>query len=177
MHIPILRNGAPYRSLTTQPLRHFSTGEQVAEMSLANPGLISRDILKSRSHQNSLQALSMQELLDICGQAADVFMDEDLPLGEESLSPAEYVDLQSATTGMPKSLCRINMEKIAGTLREMETILFGLTRGLDLDGLDKGFRFQDGRTISYRCQADSLGDILPSNSPGVHALWIHSIAL
>ena len=177
MHIPILRNGTPYRSLTTQPLRHFSTGEKIAEMSLANPGLISLDILKSRSHQNSLQALSMQELLDICGQAADVFMDEDLPLGEESLSPAAYVDLQSATTGMPKSLCRINMEKIAGTLREMETILFGLTRGLDLDGLDKGFRLQDGCTISYRCQADSLGAVLPSNSPGVHALWIPSIAL
>ena len=144
MHIPILRNGTPYRSLTTQSLRHFSTGEKVAEMSLANPGLISLDILKARSHQNSLQALSMQDLLEICGQAADVFMDEDLPLGEKTLSPAEYVDLQSATTGMPRSLCRINMEKIAETLREMEAILSGLTRDLDLDGLDKGFRLQDG---------------------------------
>ena len=80
MHIPILRNGTPYRSLTTRPLRHFSTGEIVAEVSLANPGLISLDILKSRSHWNSFQALSMEELLGICGRAADVFMDGDLPL-------------------------------------------------------------------------------------------------
>jgi acyl-CoA reductase-like NAD-dependent aldehyde dehydrogenase len=146
-------------------------------VSLANPGLISLDILKSRSHWNSFQALSMEELLGICGRAADVFMDGDLPLGEKFLSPAEYVDLQSATTGMPKSLCRVNMEKIAKTLREMETVLSGLTRDLDLDGLDKGFRLQEGHTVSYRCRTDSLGAVLPSNSPGVHALWIPSIAL
>ena len=43
--------------------------------------------------------------------------------------------------------------------------------------LDEGWYDQDGRSLSYICQADALGAILPSNSPGVHALWVPSIPL
>ena len=43
--------------------------------------------------------------------------------------------------------------------------------------VDAGFGTQDGRTVSYLGQADVLGAVLPSNSPGVHALWVPAIAL
>jgi len=44
IHLPLLRAGRPYRSLTTQTLKHVRTGEPVAEVSQANPGLIARDL-------------------------------------------------------------------------------------------------------------------------------------
>ena len=49
----------------------------------------------------------------------------------------------SATTGLPHVLVRRNMEKIRGVLDRIETVLAGLTRGLDLAVLDRGGR--DGR--------------------------------
>ena len=52
---------------------------------------------------------------------------------------------QSATTGMPQRLCRGNMEKIRFVLDEMERVLGGLTRGLDLRALDDGWVEQGGR--------------------------------
>ena len=64
-------------------------------------------------------------------------------------TPDEFVRLQSATTGMPQALCRGNMEKIRFVLHEMETVLGGLTRGLDLRRLDRGWVEQGGRTVSY----------------------------
>ncbi|NIV49759.1 MAG: aldehyde dehydrogenase, partial [Gammaproteobacteria bacterium] len=36
---------------------------------------------------------------------------------------------------------------------------------------------EGGRTVSYIGEADALGAVLPSNSPGVHSLWIPSVAL
>ena len=56
-------------------------------------------------------------------------------------------------------------------------MIAGLTRGLDLGTLDRGWGKQDGRTVSYLREADVLGAVLPSNSPGVHSLWIPAIAL
>ena len=83
----------------------------------------------------------------------------------------------SPTTGMPQAMCRANMSKTRFVMAEMATVLGGLTRGLDLSVLDSGYAVQEGRVVSYQLQADSLGAVLPSNSPGVHSLWIPSIAL
>jgi len=69
------------------------------------------------------------------------------------------------------------MDKIRFVLAEMERVLGGLTRGLDLRALDRGWIEQDGRPVSYLGQADALGAILPSNSPGVHSLWIPAVPL
>jgi acyl-CoA reductase-like NAD-dependent aldehyde dehydrogenase len=78
---------------------------------------------------------------------------------------------------MPRALCRANMEKIRFVLGEMETVLGGLTRGLDLHVLDAGWTEQQGRAVSYLGLADALGVVLPSNSPGVHSLWLPAIPL
>lgn len=69
------------------------------------------------------------------------------------------------------------MAKIRLVLEELEAILGGLTRGLDLSVLDAGWGIQGERHLSYVPQTDALGAVLPNNSPGVHALWIPSIAL
>jgi acyl-CoA reductase-like NAD-dependent aldehyde dehydrogenase len=60
---------------------------------------------------------------------------------------------------------------------QIETIICGLTRGLDLDVLDKGYGEQGGAPVSFSAMTDCLGVILPSNSIAVNALWIPSIAM
>jgi acyl-CoA reductase-like NAD-dependent aldehyde dehydrogenase len=178
LHLPILRAGKPYRSLERTTLHNVSSGEPVVEVSQANRGLISRDLLQMASHRRVLEAMSTKELLGICRRAAELFNDETITLYDDvTQSPEEFVEQQSSTTGMPRAMCRGNMEKIRFVMAEMERILAGLTRGLDLDLLDSGFGEQDGRTVSYRAETDALGAVLPSNSPGVHSLWIPSLAL
>src|SRR5213078_433362 len=48
---------------------------------------------------------------------------------------------------------------------------------LDWEILDRGFGTFEGRTLSFFPRAESLGVVLPNNSPGVHSLWIPAFAL
>jgi acyl-CoA reductase-like NAD-dependent aldehyde dehydrogenase len=177
LHIPILRAGQPYKSLNTVSVKNFKTGEPVAELSQANSGLIRKDLAQAEKNKQALDALPVKELLIMCRNAADLFMHEDLPIDEEPQSPDEYVRILSSTTGMPEVLCRKNMEKIRLVLDEMEAVLGGLTRGLDLSILDTGWGKQNDRSLSYVCETTALGAVLPNNSPGVHSLWLPSIPL
>lgn len=184
-HLPILRWGRPYRSLSRITLSHVVTGEPIAEVSQANPGLIARDLAQAARAREALAERSTAELLAICRKAAGLFRDGELPLdpegsatqGSATQTADDYVHQLSGTTGMPEALVRANMEKIHFVLSEMERVLAGLTRGLDLSVLDEGWGTEHGRPVSYRLCTDSLGVVLPSNSPGVHSLWIPSIAL
>ncbi len=180
LHLPVLRAGVPYRSLSLNVLTDVRNGEPVAEVSQANRGLLSRDLLRMPGHRAELRELATEDLIERCAGAAGLFHDGDLPLepgGDRKQSPDEFVRCQSATTGMPEALCRANMEKIRFVLAEMRRVLAGLTRGVDLGVLDRGHCSEGGRTVSYRGEADALGAVLPSNSPGVHSLWIPSVAL
>jgi len=180
VHLPILRAGRPYRSLDVGELKHIETGETVAQVSQANRGLIARDLLAAPRNRAALQSLSVAELLAICKRASELFVSAELeldPLYGVRQSAEDYLHSLSVTTGMPLALCRANMEKIRFVLAEMETVLGGLTRGLDLSVLDTGWAEQQGRAVSYLGQADTLGVVLPSNSPGVHSLWLPAIPL
>ena len=180
LHLPLLRAGRPYRSLDTVELTHVATGEPVARLSQANRGLIQRDLAAAATARERLRRLTTAELLEISAEAARLFVEADLPVDPvdgTTHSPEQYVRALSQTTGFPLALARANMEKIRYVLAEMDTVLGGLTRGLDLTLLDSGFGRQHGRTVSYRSEADVLGVVLPSNSPGVHSLWLPAIPL
>jgi acyl-CoA reductase-like NAD-dependent aldehyde dehydrogenase len=180
LHVPVLRAGKPYRSLDCITLTAIGTSEPLARVSQANHGLVARDMLQAADRRRVMQGLTVAELLEICRRAADLFYEGDLPVDADAgttQGPDDFVRIQSATTGMPRALCRGNMEKVRFVLSEMERVLGGLTRGLDLRALDTGWVDQDGRRVSYLAQADSLGAVLPSNSPGVHSLWIPAIPL
>src|SRR5207248_1478619 len=89
-----------------------------------------------------------------------------------------FVRMQSATTGLPEHMCRFNMEKNNFVLGNMDKILDSLTRGLDLDILARGYGVESrGVPVSYQCQSPVLGMVLPSNSPGVHTLWLPIIPM
>jgi len=179
VHIPILRHGVPYKSLDVIRIPHHRTRETFAEMSQANPGIIRRDLREEQQIEarTALAALTFEQLLETCARAADYFMNATLPIGDVEQSPDDYVHQLSATTGMPHALVRRNMTKIAGVMTEMRTVLHGLTRGLDLTLLDAGYGQQDGRSLSFYPRTQSLGVVLPSNSPGVHSLWLPAVAL
>jgi len=178
LHIPLLRQGQPYRSIEVARLPHYQhSGETVVEVSQANAGLIRRDLLDQESGRRALAAFSVADLLRMCARAAEHFMTDTLPVGEEAQTPDDYVRQLSATTGLPHVLVRKNMEKIRGVLAEMGSVLGGLTRSLDLKILDAGFGEANGHALSFYPRAESLGVVLPSNSPGVHSLWIPAFAL
>ena len=176
-HIPLLRGGRPYRSLEVRPLLDVVSGEVIAEASQASPGMISRDLGDVEEGSKALGQLTSARLLEICREAGRRFAEQDLPLGDEAQSPDDYVRQLSATTAMPRSMVRANMAKIVGALEGMEAVLGGLTRGLDLAILDRGWGEQNGRRMSYLRQSHSLGAVLPNNSPGVHTLWLPAIPL
>ena len=177
MHIPILRAGRSYRSLNTVRVPHIKTGEPLVEVSQANRGLIAKDLLDITLQKEVLGQRSAAELISICKKAARLFATETLPLDGTVQSPTDYIQQVSGTTGMPEALCEQNLFKIQGVLENIDTVLDGLTRGLDLEVLDTGWGTQNGRTLSYVCETDSLGAVLPSNSPGVHSLWVPAIPL
>ena len=177
LHIPLLRAGKPYKSLDVRHLPHVQTGEPVVEVSQANPGLIARDLRLAARNKQILGKLSIEELLEICEKAAELFLKGDLPIGEDIQSPEDYIKQLSATTGMPEVICRQNMGKIAFVLKDMPNVLGGLTRGLDLRALDSGWDTQNERMVSFVCQTNALGAILPSNSTGVHWQWLPAIPL
>jgi acyl-CoA reductase-like NAD-dependent aldehyde dehydrogenase len=111
-------------------------------------------------------------------KAADLYTDAELPLGDGTQTPDQFVRMQSSTTGLPEHMCRFNMKKNHFVLNQMDRILDALTRGLDLDILSRGYGVEArGVPVSYQAQSPVLGLVLPSNSPGVHTLWLPIIPL
>ena len=173
LHIPILRRGEPYRSVERSSTPDMRTGKPFVEISQANTGLIRRDLLRQSESRAALAAFSTRELIEICRRAADIFASDTLPLGNTPQTPEDYVEQLSATTGLPFALVRNNMAKIRTAMAEMEQVLRGLTRGMPLEVLDNGY----AAGLSFFPRAHTLGVVLPSNSPGVHSLWLPAIAL
>ncbi len=178
INIPIIRWGKPYESLEVDEIVHFSTGETIARVSNANGGIIQRDLRKAHKARSILRSMPCGELIDRLKRAADLYEHAALPLGDGQQTPDDFVYQQSATTGLPEHMCRKNMAKNSYVLNNMDQVLDALTRGLDLDILTRGYGVESrGVVVSYQAQAGVLGAVLPSNSPGVHTLWLPVIPL
>ena len=177
IHFPILRWGKPYTSLEVDTVVHFDTGELIAEVSQANPGLVSRDMRKATRAREALREVPAADLLAMVTKGAELFSSAELPLGDGSQTPEEFVRQQSATTGLPEHMCRMNMEKLRYVLEHIDEILLSLTRRLDPTILSRGYGEEDGVMRSYQATTPVLGMVLPSNSPGVHSLWLPIIPL
>ena len=178
LKLPVIRWGQPYDSLEVAEVNHFATGEPIAKVSQAGGGIIKRDMRQAQKAREALQKFSSRELIAMLGKAADLYENGTLPMGDGTQSPDDFVHQQSASTGLPEHMCRANMAKNSFVLKNMEKILECLTRGLDLEILSRGYG-EEGRgvTVSYQAQSPVLAAVLPSNSPGVHTLWLPVIAL
>ncbi|MCI0623986.1 MAG: aldehyde dehydrogenase family protein [Acidobacteria bacterium] len=178
LNIPTLRWGQPYTSLETDNVGHFITGETLARVSQANTGLLSRDMRHAERARQVLTAIPVSELIAMMKKAADLYLRAPLPLGDGAQTPEDFARQQSASTGLPEHMCKANMSKNHFVLSNMDKILDALTRGLDLNILTRGYGVESrGVMVSYQAQAPVLGLVLPSNSPGVHTLWLPVISM
>jgi acyl-CoA reductase-like NAD-dependent aldehyde dehydrogenase len=177
IQLPILRWGEPYTSMDVDSVVHFATGEPIARVSRATGGMIQRDARKAHRARDVLREFAIDDLIARAGRAGDLYMNATLPMGDGTQTPEEFVHAQSASTGLPERMCRANMKKNALVLGEMRHILTSLTRGLALDVLGSGRGEENGVPISYQAQSPVLGLVLPSNSPGVHTLWMPIIPM
>ena len=177
IQLPVLRWGQPYESLDVDEVLDFRTGEPIARVHRANGGLIQRDMRKAQRARDVLKAIPMDALIERVGHAGELYMTGTVPMGDGSQTPEEFVRAQSASTGLPEHMCRANMEKNGFVLDQMRNILNSLTRGLELDVLTRGFGEERGVPISFQAQSPILGLVMPSNSPGVHTLWLPIIPL
>jgi acyl-CoA reductase-like NAD-dependent aldehyde dehydrogenase len=177
INISVLRWGQPYTSMDVDDVVHFATGEPIARVSRANGGLIQRDMRKAQRARDVLRQIPIDDLIARVGKAGELYANAELPMGDGSQTPDQFVRAQSASTGLPERLCRANMKKNLFVLGEMRKILTSLTRGLSLDVLTCGYGEERGVPISYQAQSPVLGLVLPSNSPGVHTLWLPIIPM
>src|SRR5881398_3525612 len=137
IHIPVLRWGEPYKSLEADKVVHFDTGEVLAEVGRANAALVERDMRHAQRARDALRQIPIAELLKMMKKAGELYAKAELPLGDGTQTPDQFVRMQSATTGLPEHMCRFNMEKNNFVLSNMDQILDSLTRGLDLDILTR----------------------------------------
>ena len=178
IEIPINRWGKPYESLEKNEIVHFETGEPIATVHQANGGMLKMDKRFQQRARNVLRDISPEKLLEIVAKAGDLYLNGTLPIGNGTQSPADFCRMQSATTGLPEHMCAANMKKNFFVLTHMREILDALTRGLPLDILKTGYGTESrGVMLSYQAYSPILGMVLPSNSPGVHTLWLPVIPL
>jgi acyl-CoA reductase-like NAD-dependent aldehyde dehydrogenase len=178
INIPILRWGNPYTSLEQDSVVHFMSGETLAKVSQANPGLLAKDMRSAPRARDVLREIPIRDLVQMMKKAADLYRDGTLPMGDGQQSPNDFARQQSASTGLPEHMCKANMAKNHFVLSNMDKILDALTRGLDLEILTRGYGVESrGVMVSYQAQSPVLALVLPSNSPGVHTLWLPVIPM
>ena len=176
-HIPILRMGEAYQSLDVRDVVALGSGETVATLSIANAGLIHRDARHLDRARAALAGFSCEQLIARCAKAGESFMNDRLPLGDDTQTPDDYIQQLSQTSGLPHTLVRKNMGKLHDALTHMADILRGLTRGLPTSVIDERVGQVNGIDVSFYPTTSALGCVLPSNSPGVNALWLPSLVL
>jgi acyl-CoA reductase-like NAD-dependent aldehyde dehydrogenase len=178
LNLPVLRWGKPYESLETDTVTHFITGEPIAKVAQANAGLLQRDMRFAQRARDALRSIPCHELIERVKKAADLYLNATLPMGDGKQSPAEFARQQSASTGLPEHMCSANMQKNYFVLTHMDQMLDALTRGLNLEILSRGYGVENrGVVVSYQAQSPVVGLVLPSNSPGVHTLWLPVIPM
>jgi acyl-CoA reductase-like NAD-dependent aldehyde dehydrogenase len=177
IQIPALRFGKPYTSLDKATLIHHATGEPIAEVSQVTGSQIARDVSQAERARKELAAIPVRDILAMYKQAANYFLNAALPCGNTELTFDDYVRNLSSTTGSPMVFCRRNALKVHYVLDNVEEVVGGLTRGLDLEALDNGYTNRNGRMQAFYPTTNLFGAVLPSNSPGVHSLWVPTIAL
>jgi acyl-CoA reductase-like NAD-dependent aldehyde dehydrogenase len=178
-HLPVLRLGRSYESLDHLDIKDHRTGEVKATVSTINAGILRKDFKKLGDARAALKRFSVAELIDLSAKAGELFLKGTLPLGDKghTQSADEYVTTLSATSGLPHVMVRRNMTKIHYALTHLGVILNGLSRGLDMTIIDRGFGEQFGTKLSFFPTCQALGLVMPSNSPAVNSLWLPAIAL
>lgn len=178
-HIPVLRLGRSYASLDRFEVKDHRTGEVKALVSTVNAGIIRKDLGRLSAARAALKKFTCAQLIELSAKAGELFLLGTLPWGDQghTQSAQQYIETLSATSGLPHVMVKRNMAKIHQALTRMQTVLNGLSRGLDLSIIDAGFGEQFGTRLTFCPTTQALGLVMPSNSPAVNSLWLPAIAL
>jgi acyl-CoA reductase-like NAD-dependent aldehyde dehydrogenase len=178
-HLPVLRLGRSYESLDKLDIKDHRTGEVRAVVSSINAGILRKDFRKLGEARKALAKFTVAELMAMSAKAGEFFLNGTLPLGDKGHTQTadEYVATLSTTSGLPHVMVRRNMAKLHYALTHLDVILNGLSRGLDMTIIDRGFGEQFGTKLSFFPACQALGLVMPSNSPAVNSLWLPAIAL
>src|SRR6266513_4173393 len=120
MHIPVSRWGEPYKSLEADKVVHFATGEVLCDVGHSNAALVERDMRFAKRARDVLREIPIADLLQMMKKAGEMYAKAELPLGDGTQTPDQFVRMQSATTGLPEHMCRCNMEKNQFVLANMD---------------------------------------------------------
>ena len=178
-HLPALRLGRNYESLDKVEVKDHRTGEVKALVSQVNGGIVKRDMAKLGQARAALKKFTVAQLIDLSAKAGDLFLNGTLPFGDRghTQSAQQYIETLSGTSGLPHIMVKRNMAKIHYALTHLSEVLNGLSRGLDMGIIDRGFGEQFGTKLSFFPTCQALGLVMPSNSPAVNSLWLPAIAL
>jgi hypothetical protein len=112
--IPILRLGKEYQNLDLQEVKAVATADPIARVSFANDGIVKSDLTRMDEARDVLRSMPTSELVEITKKAGECFLDDTLPLGSDgsTQSPDEYLQQLSATSGLPHTLIRMNMQRL-----------------------------------------------------------------
>ncbi len=178
-HLPVLRLGRSYESLDTFEVKDHRSGEVKAVVSSVNAGIIRKDLAKIGAGRAALDKFTCAQLIELSAKAGELFLNGTLPLGDKGHTQTvdEYIRTLSSTSGLPHVMVRRNMAKVHYALTHLGEVLNGLSRGLDLGILDRGFGEQFGTRLSFFPATQALRLVMPSNSPAVNSLWLPAIAL
>ncbi|MGB0590530.1 MAG: aldehyde dehydrogenase family protein [Myxococcota bacterium] len=150
-HIPILRHGVVYRSLDTRTLSAPGSEAPLAEVSLANAGLVRRDA--RRAPAASQDPIAVGEALS---RAAEL-LQSPLRLDPDAapMDVSEFRRLVQASTGLSEAVITHQLSLLAETLTDL------------------GQRAKDIPPAAVR----DLAVVLPSNALAVNRAWLPAIAL
>jgi acyl-CoA reductase-like NAD-dependent aldehyde dehydrogenase len=179
IQIPALCFGEVYHSLTRHPVVDLGSGNELASLGLVLETRITVDCLREKRIEQAsakLQNIPVRERIKMSVAAADIFQNDTLDCGGVPQAPDQYIDLLTRTSGLSHTLARANTERICAALRDTEAIMNGLSRGLPLDIYDNGLGEQGGATVRLNPRIKALGACMPNNSPGVHVIWLISLA-
>ena len=178
-HLPVLRLGRSYESLDKLEIKDHRTGEVRAVVSTINAGILRKDFRRLGEARKALAKFTVAELIAMSAKAGEFFLNGTLPLGDKGHTQTadEYVATLSTTSGLPHVMVRRNMAKLHYALTHLDVILNGLSRGLDMTIIDRGFGEQFSTKLSFFPACEALGLVMPSNSPAVNSLWLPAIAL
>ena len=150
-HLPALRRGKPYESLEKNEVLDHGSGKAVAVVSQVNAGILKKDLQRIGEGRAALRKFTVAQLVEISAKAGDLFLSGTLPLGDRGhmQSADDYVRTLSGTSGLPHVMVRRNMTKIHYALTHVGTVLNGLSRGLPMEVIDRGYGEQSGAAVSY----------------------------
>ena len=177
-HIPVLRWGEPYKSW--RPTRSSTSPPASRSPKSAGPTAAwsSATCATPSAARDVLREIPITDLLQMIKKAADLYTKAELPLGDGTQTPDEFARMQSATTGLPEHMCRFNMQKNHFVLNHMdEDARLADARPGPRHPVARLRRGSRGVPVSYQAQSPVLGLVLPSNSPGVHTLWLPVIPM